>query len=99
MREKNKEPKVPKAKSPSFVAGSAYGTEARVDNTIDKLRQEINEPVDMKHMGRILQLFSLDVIKDADDLPEDKSDRKDFMKGASCNVSKMVREWLIKENL
>lgn len=88
--------KVPEEKSKAFLAGLEYSTFGRVENTIDKLRQEIADELNIEHVGRLLQLFSADVAKDATDLPEDKKERKDFMKGATRNVVRFYKEWLAK---
>ena len=92
-----KAPKMPKERSKFYEDGKAYCTKARVINTIDKLRQEVNEELEMLHVPNLLRLFNTDVEKGAvDDLPLSKKDRKEFMKGASSDVVKYYKEWLLE---
>ena len=91
---KAKNPKEPKEVSETFLAGAAYCTPARVENTIDKLRQEIDRDPDFSDIPLFLRLFETDVIKDAEDFPDDKKDQKEFLKGAKSNAVPLYKEWL-----
>ena len=97
FNEKERPAKVPKAKSLNWALGAAYCTEARVENCLDKVRQLVSDPIDVSHMGLILKTFSEDVYKDATDLPVDKKEARDFVKGATHNVPNLVRAWLSKD--
>ena len=47
---------------------------------VTKLKQQINEDLDMKHIPDLMKIINKDVEEDAEFIPEDKKERKEFFK-------------------
>jgi len=95
-KSKTRTPRVPKERSKYFSLGYEYCTFGRVENCIDKLRQEINEELNLQHIPKLLGIMKEDILKDADNVPSDKDELKDFIKGSIFDTAKYYKEWLIK---
>lgn len=92
--------KAPKNKSKKnnyyFDLGKQYSTEGRIENSIDKLRQQTSEELEEKHIPDLIKIFKSDVEEDADFIPEEKDNKKQFFKGAQSNVVPYYKQWLLK---
>ena len=93
--EKKKQKKPKNQNHYYFNLGQEYSTYGRFVNTVDKLKQQINEDLDMKHIPDLMKIINKDVEEDAEFIPEDKKERKEFFKGVQSNVPHFLRNYLV----